>query len=86
MRGQVCRAGRPLTGYGVSFLALAPGRDPEESDWDFTDEEGRYEVELRAARYVVRDENGTDVTAAVVLTDGKEFSLDIDLGPARRGL
>jgi len=85
VRGQVCRTGRPLAGYGLSFLALVPGREPEEDDWDFTDEEGRFEVELRAGRHFVQDENGTIVTAVVVPTGRKDLFLDVDPGPARPG-
>ncbi len=81
--GQVRRAGRPLAGYGLSFLTPSPGRDLEERDWGFTDEEGRYEVEIPAARYVVWNEDGDDVTEVVVSGGRNEFYLDIDLRPAR---
>ncbi len=81
--GNVRRAGRPLAGFDLSFLVLEWGRDLEECDWSFTDDVGRYEVELPAARYVVRDEAGAEVAEVVVPGGGDEFALDLDLGPAR---
>lgn len=77
--GQIHRGGRPLTGYGLSFLTLGPGGPTEERDWDFTDEDGRFAVELTAARYLVRNDDGAELADLVVLADREELPLDIDL-------
>ena len=60
-------------------------RDPEEQDWDSSDEDGPYEVELAVGRYDVRnDEHGLSVTSVVILAGEREVLLDIDK-PTDRG-
>lgn len=80
--GQVRRNGRPVVDYDLSFERSGPR--PDEEDWDSTDEDGRYEVELPAARYDVwNDGGGPWLTTLVVLPQEREVVLDIDL-PSER--
>jgi hypothetical protein len=77
--GAIRRRGLALEGYDVSFASLVPGHASTECDWDFADEEGRYEVELRPGLYVVRNESGAEVTAALVPAGVDALALDLDL-------
>ena len=78
VHGRVCKDGRPVEDYELSFLRAGP--DSEEEDWYSTDEDGRYEVELAVGRYDVRnDEEGPSLTSVVILAGEREVLLDIDL-------
>ena len=71
-----------MDGYDLSFRRVGPepGGEEDEEDWDFTDEDGRYKVELRSGRYDVLDESaGSLVTSVTVEAWQQEVLLDIDL-------
>ena len=78
--GLVRRDGRPVANYDLVFQTMGWGPDNEEGDWDFTDEQGRYEVELLPACYVVRNDDEGPWLANVVVPEGKdELVVNIDL-------
>jgi len=78
VHGQVRRSGRPVADYDLSFESV--GLRSNEDDWDSTDEDGRYEVEVRADHYVVRNEAaGPWVTGVTVPAGAREIVVDIDL-------
>ena len=80
VHGLVLRDGRPAANYDLVFQTMGFGPDNEEEDWDFTDENGRYEVELPPACYVVRNDDEGPWLANVVVPKGKdELVLNIDL-------
>jgi len=63
----------------LSFRPVGDEHTGEE-DWDFTDEDGRYAVELRAGRYdVLQDAAGSLVTRVTVAAWQEEVLLDLDL-------
>ncbi len=80
VHGQVRKDGRPVADYDLVFQPIVGGLDSDREDWDFTDENGRYEVELPAACYVVRkDDEGPWLANAVVPKGKDELVLNIDL-------
>ena len=80
VHGQVRRSGFPVAGYDLVFQAVGGGLDGDEDDWDFTDVDGRYQVRLPAASYVVRnDDEGPWTTNVVVPRGVDELVVDIDL-------
>jgi hypothetical protein len=86
--GQVLRSGQPVPGCDLSFQ-VAGDSDRREVDWDLTDRDGRYEVELFAGTYVVSSEDGGSVTVVVPARAWQaELVVDLDLppdhGPPRR--
>ena len=84
VQGQVRRRGRPLAGYDLAFHTLGKGVAEREADWDFTDEEGRYQVRLPAARYLVRNEDEERWLGGVVVPEGEgRVVIDLDLPPER---
>ena len=86
VHGQVRRSGVPVEGFDLSFREPGSGQDEEnEEDWSFTDEDGRYEVELRAERrYVVVDDDDESYVTEVAVPGGEsELVLDIYLPRAR---
>ena len=84
VQGQVRRRGRPLAGYDLAFHALGERVAEEETDWDFTDDEGRYQVRLRAARYLVRNEDEERwIGTLIVPGDQERVTVDLDLPPGR---
>ncbi len=80
VRGQVRRGGRPVADFDLSFESV--GLRPDEDDWDSTDEDGRYAVEVRADRYVViNDVSSRWLTHVTVPAGERELVVDIDLPP-----
>ena len=80
VHGQVRRGGRPVAKVDLAFRAIGAELDDDEGDWDFTDENGRYEVLLAPARYVVlNDDEGSWITNMVVSAGEDELVLDLDL-------
>ena len=80
VHGQVRRGSRPVPNYDLVFQSLGEGPDFGEEDWDFTDEDGRYEVRLPAATYaVLNDDEGPCLTYVVAPKGKDEVVLDIDL-------
>ena len=78
VRGQVRRAGRAVADYVLAFR----DSDDDEVEWEFTDDEGRFEVELSPASYVVmNDDEGTCAANVVVSAGETELVLNIDLPP-----
>ncbi len=79
VHGRVQRYGRPVAGCEVAFRTLEE-RFGEEADWDLTDEDGRYEVRLLAASYVLAGDDDEPWTTNAVIPEGpEEFVLDIEL-------
>ncbi|MEW6746236.1 MAG: hypothetical protein AB1486_26140 [Planctomycetota bacterium] len=82
VHGHVRRDGHAAPDFDISFHAMGGGPDTSEEDWDFTDEAGRYEVELPAGCYVVLNDDGGPWVANAVVAEGvDELLLDIDLPP-----
>jgi len=78
--GRVRRAGRALANYSLAFHDLGAGPDADKADWDFTDEDGRYEVRVPPADYRVLDEDhGVWLTNVAVPSGRPEQVLDIEL-------
>ena len=79
VHGRVRRAGAAIEGFDLVFEPLdRPLGSP--GDWDFTDDEGRYEVEVPPGSYAVRrDDDGAWVRDALVPAGLEELELDIDL-------
>lgn len=84
--GQVRRAGRPIADFDLTFRSV--GSRSKDDDWDSTDEEGRYEVEVRADHYVVLNDalaasaaRERWLTRVTVPAGERELVLDIDLPP-----
>ncbi len=81
VHGQVRWAGRPVSDYDLAFQAA--GEKAGETDWDFTDEDGRYEVLLPASSYAVLHDDEGHWVADVVVPEGRdELVLDFDLPAA----
>lgn len=78
VRGLVSANGQPADGLDVFFRGAG---DAEEAgrDWDMTDEDGRFEVRLPAARYDVFDEEGRWLARLTLGSAVEEYTLDIDL-------
>lgn len=84
VHGRVRRGGRPVADYDLSFHLAGGGLADDGVEWDFTDDEGRYEVVLPPARYLVLNgEQGPFRTDVVVPPGEPELQLDLDL-PAGR--
>jgi hypothetical protein len=84
VQGQVRRRGRPLAGYDLAFHAWGEELARNEADWDFTDDEGRYQVRLPAARYLVRNEDEERWLGTLIVPgDQDRLTVDLDLPPAR---
>jgi hypothetical protein len=76
--------GRPLAGYDLAFHAWGEELARDEADWDFTDDEGRYQVRLPAARYLVRNEDEERWLGTLIVPgDQDRVTVDLDLPPAR---
>lgn len=80
VHGQVRWGARPASDYDLVFQPLGRGPGFGEGDWDFTDKEGRYEVELSPATYAVLSGDGGPCLTYAVAPKGKvDVVLDIDL-------
>jgi hypothetical protein len=80
VHGCVLRAGVPVEGVVLSFHHMEGGRARPDVDWDFTDDEGRFEVRLPAARYEAWNEDDeVKIAQLSVSPDAREVVLDIDL-------
>jgi hypothetical protein len=68
----------PVPDRDVTFLNID---FPKVDDWDFTDEEGRYEVTVPPGRYDVfsaEDDEETWLARVIVPSDSVELGLDIE--------
>jgi hypothetical protein len=82
VRGQVLKSGLLVRGCDLSFRAAAGRAREDEVEWDFTDRNGRYEVELPAAAYVVCSEDAAPWAVAILVPDDREeLVLDLHLPP-----
>jgi len=79
--GRVLRDGRPLEDYDLEFRATSAGLEPGSGDWDFTAEDGRYEVWLAPGEYLVANGDGAELARVVVPADRAERTLDLDSAP-----
>ncbi|MEW6074219.1 MAG: hypothetical protein AB1726_16695 [Planctomycetota bacterium] len=78
VRGRVLRGGWSVEGWDLEFRTAGP--DGPEVDWDFTDEEGRYEVLLPAASCFVTSPEDESWTARLDVPVGQEsWTRDIEL-------
>ncbi len=61
VHGRVWSQGRPVEGVALAFVRWEQESMGDEVDWDFSDEDGNYEVRVPAARYrlVSNDEEGS---------------------------
>lgn len=79
VHGQVRSGGLPMADCDLAFEAVN-GSTGREEDWDFTDRDGRYEVQLPAGRYRVFDDDEGSWTTSVLVPEGQpEFLLNIEL-------
>ncbi len=80
VHGRVLRAGLPVAGYDLAFHARGSGLEGDDEDWDFTDEQGRYEVLLAPGSYLVLNDTAGPWTADVAVPgDRDELAVDIEL-------
>lgn len=78
--GRMSRAGLPVADYDLAFHALHAGLASDPEDWDVTDEDGRFEVELPVGGYaVIHADGGPWIRDVLVPGDEPELALDIDL-------
>ena len=78
VQGRACRR---ITRVPVHELTFVNVDFPKIQDWDFTDEDGRYEVEVPPGRYdVVSDEDDVETWLAQVFVPAgsKELALDVE--------
>jgi hypothetical protein len=86
VRGQLRLAGLPIEGFDLSFRSLEATPAQIQAAWDFTDENGRYEVRLPPARYSLGSDDQTGWSVEFrVPGDQAEHALDIDLPMATFG-
>jgi len=81
VHGRVWRAGRPAEGVSLAFVPAGQGPEGEESDWDFSGDDGAYEVHLPAATYRVvcdDEEGGTELRVPAGVD---ALTLDLHLVP-----
>lgn len=81
VRGQVRARGAPAADRDLSFRSLDR---PDLEDWDFTDDEGRYEVALPPGTYDVACEDAEQERwLARVIVPACSFDLTVDLQDTR---
>ena len=79
VHGRVTRRGRPVPDYDLLFHIAGAGLDDWE-EWDFTDDDGAFEVFLKPGGYLVRnDDDGPWLTNVEVGREEKEHLLNIEL-------
>ncbi|MEZ5965410.1 MAG: hypothetical protein R3F56_16375 [Planctomycetota bacterium] len=82
VRGQVRRSGHPLGRCELSFLVAGQEWRDEDIDWDRTDRQGRYDVELPAGTYVVWCDAGYRTSRTLVVPAwSDDLVFDVELPP-----
>lgn len=77
IRGRLWARGAPVADRDLSFRSVDR---PDVEDWDFTDDEGRYEVELAPGTYdVVSDGPGQELWLARVIVPACHIDWTQDL-------
>ncbi len=80
--GQVRRCGQPVPRCELTFYFAGQEWRDRHADWDLTDREGRYEVEIPAATYLVCCDAGWGAVITLVLRSGQgPLAFDIELPP-----
>jgi hypothetical protein len=81
VRGRVRRCGLPVGRLELDFVpaSAALDDDEDEDDWDLSDEDGRFEVELAPGSYVVRNDGGAWLGDVTVPAGVAELAIDLQL-------
>ena len=72
VHGRVTTGGHALDGFDLSFVATDEAFDAMAEDWDSTDDDGGYEVQVPPGRYAVLDDDENSTKAMFVVPKGVE--------------